>query len=149
MADKARTPSKPRAAATAAPTAAPAKVTSTEVRNQTAFVRGLHDAHGAYVELAPGEKRTVDLNAAERASAERTTYFTFDKAAEAAPEPVAPAPSPPAPTAPVAPPPPTDDLDKMSDADLLDTVAALTGNRPDDGTDRETLLALARGEQAE
>lgn len=50
-----------------------------------------------------------------------------------------------APAAPVTPP-PGDTLDKMSDADLRDTVKALTGEEPAADADRETLLKLARGE---
>lgn len=44
-------------------------------------------------------------------------------------------------------PPPGDTLDKMSDADLRDTVKALTGEEPAADADRETLLKLARGEE--
>lgn len=39
---------------------------------------------------------------------------------------------------------PTDDLDKMSDADLTATVAALTGKPAPEGATRDELLALAR-----
>lgn len=42
---------------------------------------------------------------------------------------------------------PSDDLDEMSDADLLDTVKVLTGQDAPAGATREQLLALARGEQ--
>ncbi len=42
---------------------------------------------------------------------------------------------------------PTDELDKMSDADLADTVSALTGKAVGElPTDRDELLKLARGE---
>lgn len=44
-------------------------------------------------------------------------------------------------------PPPGDTLDKMSDADLRDTVKALTGEEPAADADRDTLLRLARGEE--
>ncbi len=43
-------------------------------------------------------------------------------------------------------PPPGDTLDKMSDADLRDTVKALTGEDAPADADRDALLALARGE---
>jgi pyruvate/2-oxoglutarate dehydrogenase complex dihydrolipoamide acyltransferase (E2) component len=45
-----------------------------------------------------------------------------------------------------APKPADGSLDAMSDTELADTVAVLTGTRPADGTDRETLLQLARGD---
>jgi hypothetical protein len=45
-----------------------------------------------------------------------------------------------------APKPADGSLDTMSDTELADTVAVLTGTRPADGTDRETLLQLARGD---
>lgn len=48
------------------------------------------------------------------------------------------------PTPPVTP--PSDDLDNMSDDDLRNTVAAITGKPAPDGADREALLKLARGE---
>jgi len=43
--------------------------------------------------------------------------------------------------------PPADDLDAMSDADLRDTVQAITGKPAPDGSDREALLKLARGQE--
>lgn len=152
MARRTRRPA--TATASAAKPAAPAALVETTdqadtevvdvpVRNRTTFIRGLHDAHGAYHEFAPGQTRSVPLNHAEYTSAEGTGYFDFGKAVNE-PLPVEPVPEPAAPPAPVTP--QTDDLDKMSDADLFDTVAALTGERPAEGTDREALLALARGD---
>src|SRR5688572_16566038 len=60
------------------------KTQEVEVRNRTTFIRGLHDATGNYVELAPGEKRTVTLNPGEFKSAEGTGYFAFGKPGSAA-----------------------------------------------------------------
>lgn len=44
--------------------------------------------------------------------------------------------------------PPVDDLDAMSDADLLVTVEAITGKAPPEGATREELLAAARAPAA-
>lgn len=73
-------------------------------------------------------KSTADIQAA----------IVAGRAAKAA----APGAAPAAPT----PTPPTDELDKMSDADLAGTVQAITGKPAPEGADRETLLKLARGQ---
>lgn len=159
-------------------------MTKTTVRNIAQGPRGLYDAKAGYVELAVGETRDVDLEGAERTSAEATNYFAFGAEAKAEPEAEggdATLPTKKADLIALAgtegvaietddnvadlkrkitearaakaagtggiPPivQPTDELDKMSDADLRTTVAGLTGKPEADlPTDRDELLKLAR-----
>lgn len=164
-------------------------MTKTSVRNITVGIRGLNTVDG-YRDLAPGELvESVELDEAERKSADSTGYFEFGAKAKAAPAAASGATAPAAlprnapklkklardegidvgeaktvdalvaaietgraaKTAGGIPPtgnPPADDLDNMSDDDLRNTVAALTGKPVTDYTDTErvALLKLARGE---
>jgi hypothetical protein len=126
--------------------------TKRSVRNVTGGIRGLNTMQG-YRDLAPGElAEGVELSKAEYDSAKRTGYFEFGAAAEKEPEPAPPPPAtPPAPSAPLAPPPPSDELDKMSNDDLRNTVKVLTGKDAPEASndpekDRVELLKLARGQ---
>ena len=128
------------------------------VRNVTRGIRGLNTVSG-YRDLDPGEYvESVELTAAEYASAERTRYFAFGTAAkkdpaEATDDAPAPRENPTDAAAGSAPPSgavgggSTDELDKMDDATLRTTTAALTGKAESSlPKDREKLLALARGQ---
>lgn len=141
-----------------------ADTSKTAVRNIAVGIRGLNTVNG-YRDLAPNElAEDVELTAAELESAKRTGYFRFGTAAKADPatdggEDVARLDNPTAavtggPGGAGAGPAPaavgggsTDELDKMSDADLKTTTAALVGkpveSLPDD---RKKLLKLARGQ---
>lgn len=124
--------------------------TKTAVRNVAPGVRGLNLVTG-YRDFDPNEyAESVELSAAELASAKRTNYFRFGAAAKQDPR-AAPAEPAEAPAAPPAAPSgegQTDELDKMSDDDLRATTAALTGKtvKELEKTNREQLLKLARGE---
>lgn len=123
----------------------------TTLRNISRGPRGVNLADGGYLELAPNERReNVELTSDELASAKRTGYFAFGKAADDEPEAAAPAeaPQPVTPAPPAAPTPPTDDLDRMADDDLLNTAAAIAGKPVADleGKDRDELLRIARGQ---
>lgn len=156
---------------TTAPAAAQAPATSkTAVRNISPGYRGLNTVQG-YREFNPNEyAESVEMTAAELASAKRTGYFRFGAAAKPDPKaeaqaeierldnPTAAVTGGPgtgagagagggAPTTGAVGGGSTDELDKMSDDDLKTTTAALTGkpveSLPDD---RAELLKLARGE---